>query len=345
MRVGHAPAPPAGATFVGMVPASHATARHRRAPAPRPVGAGRLCPRGLDPRLCRLPPLSHPHAVRAALRRHRGRDRRRAAIAARARADAGRGEPRVALDLRRGRRSPARARVLGVPDPDGPPAGRHGDQGQRARPRVPASVAGAVQSVVGLNTTAAPRPLLVRAPTRIRGARGRGAPVGCRPRRHRRSAAVHRRDGRRPRPAGLHRRSDRVGLRLLGAVRSRRPRRRRHRRGLRARARRPVRHRRLPVLLRHPRHDLLRAGRPGRRDRARQRRGGAGHREPHRPGAQRQRARLPGPELQLGRPGLGPLRHLQRDHQPGPRAGGHRLLGPVRGGARPGRRLRGEHAV
>ena len=217
--------------------------------------------------------------------------------------------------------------------------------GPAPRPPLPASLAGAVQSVVGLNTTAAPRPLLVRArpgsaPARARGARVcrghvvTGGPQPC-------AAASAAAPGQQAFTAdqiasaygfsGLYGAGD-SGAGVTVAVYELEP-------------DDPVRHRRLPVLLRHPRHDLLRAGRPGRRNRAGQRRGGAGHREPHRPGPERQRARLPGPELQLGRPGLGPLRHLQRDHQPGPRPRRHRLLGPVRGRARPGRCLRREHAV
>jgi subtilase family serine protease len=44
-----------------------------------------------------------------------------------------------------------------------------------APPALPASLAGTVQSIVGLNTAAAPRPLLVRAPAGVRAAAGRGA--------------------------------------------------------------------------------------------------------------------------------------------------------------------------
>ena len=65
-----------------------------------------------------------------------------------------------------------------------------------------------------------------------------------------------------------------------------------------------------------------------------QRRGGLRHREPRCLRARGPGARLPGAQRQLRHPRLGPLRHLQRDRQPGPRPGRHRLVGRVRGPAR-----------
>ncbi len=67
------------------------------------------------------------------------------------------------------------------------------------------------------------------------------------------------------------------------------------------------------------------AGRRGRRQRLGLRRGGPRHRERDRPGAAGEHRGLRRTELRLG-----PVRHVQRDHQPARRPGGHRVVGPVR---------------
>ena len=231
-----------------------------------------------------------------------------------------------------------------------------------AATRAPAIAAGAaagVQSIVGLDSSSAPRPLTQRARRQGPLAQPLAAALRTRrrPRRPRRpgqrrpgdgaggAAGVLAGDHRRRSERRLHRQPARDRVRLHRPVPRRRRRVRDDRRDLRAAAGQPVRHRRVRVLLRDQHPDLLRVGRRRRRPRRRLRRGRIRHREPDRLRARRQGARLPGAERADRSARFGPVRHVRGDRQPGSRPGRIGLMGRLRGAARPGRRPGREHAV
>ena len=133
------------------------------------------------------------------------------------------------------------------------PGRRTGDRGRAPRPRCRPPWPGRSRAWWG--STPPRRPVRCSSGRRRPGRGSRSPWATWRPADRSRARAA---SAAAPGSVRLHRRPDRLGLRLLRAVRRRGQRRRRHRRRLRARVRRPVGHRRLPVLLRHPRHGLLR---------------------------------------------------------------------------------------
>ena len=162
MRVGHAPAAPVGATFVGMVPAAtqlHVTVALRpRDPSALAAYARAVSTPGSADYRRYLTPTQFAQrfgattAEIAAVRR---------SLRARGLTAGGVSRGSLSISVVAGAAQLERAFSVSLTRM----ALRRGGTAIRASaaPALPASVAGSVQSVVGLNTTAAPRPLLVRA--------------------------------------------------------------------------------------------------------------------------------------------------------------------------------------
>ena len=203
-------------------------------------------------------------------------------------------------------------------------------------PALAAGAAGDVQSIVGLDSSASPRPLITRPrrlgplrkpPTVDAAATDATAPASVAGRSG--AEALLGRERRRRQPRWLHRPAAGLRIRIRRPLQGRRHGRRDDNRGLRARARRSRGHHRLRGLLRDPPEYFLRPRRRRRGPRRRQRRGRVRHRERDRVRAGREGARLPGPELEFDRPGIRPVRHVREDRQPGPRPGRLGLVGSL----------------
>src|ERR1700759_4166015 len=162
VRVGHTPPPPVGATFVGMVPASqrmHVTVTLRpRDPSALAAYARAVSTPGSSSYRRYLTPAEFA-ARFGATARQIGAVRRSLLAHGLAPGRVSRGA--LSISVVAGAAALERAFAVSLTRM----ALRHGGTAIRssAAPAVAASIAGAVQSVVGLNTTAPPHPLLVRA--------------------------------------------------------------------------------------------------------------------------------------------------------------------------------------
>ena len=162
VRVGHTPPPPVGATFAGMVPAAqrmHVTVTLRpRDPSALATYAQAVSTPGSSSYRRYLTPLEFAHRFGAGATQIRAVER---ALRAQGLAPGHVSRGALSISVTAGAAQLERAFSVSLTRM----ALRGGGTAIRATaaPAVPASVAGAVQSVVGLNTTAPPHPLLVRA--------------------------------------------------------------------------------------------------------------------------------------------------------------------------------------